>query len=149
MDLDKAAKGGLSDAKLPVRLKLSALWVSLMFCYVYGDIFGFFEQTNITEIASGHAGTMGTQAGLLAAATSVAIPSLMVFLTLALQPVASRWANIILGLLYTVIILITMPGAWLFYIFLGVIEAVLCLIIVWYAWNWPRHQTPPADGATL
>jgi len=128
----------LSDTQVPVRLKLSALWVSLMFCYVYGDLFGFFEQQTITEIASGKAGMIGTQGGLLAAAISVAIPSLMVILTLVLKPGASRWSNIVLGAVYTVIIIITMPGAWRFYVFLGVIEAVLSVSIVWYAWTWPR-----------
>jgi hypothetical protein len=128
----------LSDAQVPVRLKLSALWVSLMFCYVYGDLFGFFERQTITAIAAGKAGMIGTQAGLLAAAISVAIPSLMVILTLVLKPGASRWSNIVLGAVYTVIIVITMPGAWRFFVFLGVIEAVLSVCIVWYAWTWPR-----------
>jgi hypothetical protein len=36
--------------------------------------------------------------------------------------------------------LITMPGAWAFYIFLGVVEVVLTALIVWYAWNWPRQE---------
>jgi hypothetical protein len=125
-----------------VRLKLSALWVSLMFCYVYGDLFGFFEQKNLSEIVSGQAGFIGTQAGLLAAAVSVAIPSLMVFLTLVVKTSASRWSNIVLGAVYAVIIIATMPGAWMFYLFLGGIEAVLSVGIVWYAWTWPRQEGP-------
>ena len=146
MDLDNGSKSILSDTKVPVRLKLSALWVSLMFCYVYGDLFGFFEQKTITEIASGHAGPIGTQAGLLAAAPSVAIPSLMVYFTLALKSSVSRWSNIILGVIYTAIIIITMPGAWIFYIFLGFIEAFLSLTIVCYAWYWPRQNAAPLDS---
>jgi hypothetical protein len=57
-----------------------------------------------------------------------------------LKPRLNRWLNIILGATYTVIILITMPGAWVFYIFLGVIEIVLTMLVVWYAWNWPRQD---------
>jgi hypothetical protein len=148
MDLDNQTENILSDQKVPVRLKLSALWTSIMFCYVYGDLFGFFKQETVTEIASGRAGPIGTQAGLLAAAISVAIPSLMVFLTLALKPRASRWSNIILGVLYTMIIGITMPGAWIFYFFLGIIEAMLTLTVVWYAWNWPSQELPMLDGAS-
>jgi hypothetical protein len=142
LELDRHTKGILTDTKVQVRLKLSALWVSLMFCYVYGDLFGFFEQKNLSEIVSGQAGFIGTQAGLLAAALSVAIPSLMVFLTLVLKTSASRWANIVLGAVYTVIIIATMPGAWMFYVFLGVIEAVLSVAIVGYAWTWPRQDVP-------
>jgi hypothetical protein len=59
----------------------------------------------------------------------MAVPSLMVFLSLALKPNPNRWVNIILGVIYTVIMLITMPGAWAFYIFLGVVEVVLTALI--------------------
>ncbi|MEX1093997.1 MAG: hypothetical protein WEF28_12720 [Acidimicrobiia bacterium] len=32
--------GPLEDGRIPVRLKLSALWASVMLLYVYDDIFG-------------------------------------------------------------------------------------------------------------
>ena len=64
----------------------------------------------------------------------------MVFLSLALKPNVNSWVNIILGVIYTLIMLITMPGAWAFYIFLGVVEVVLTALIVWYAWHWPRRE---------
>ncbi len=111
-----------------------------MLFYVYGDLFGFFKQRTLTDIISGKAGLIATQPGLLGAAVSVAIPGLMVVLSLVLQPNVSRWFNIILGVIYTVISIITMPGAWTYYIFLGVLEAVLTLMIVWYAWHWPRER---------
>ena len=53
----------------------------------------------------------------------MAIPSIMVFLSLALKSNLNRWVNIILAMIYTVIILITMPGAWAFYIFLGSVRS--------------------------
>ncbi len=139
MDVDNKTSGILSDVKVHVRLKLSALWVSLMFCYVYGDLFGFFKQSTIADIAAGKAGFIGTQTGLLVSAIVVAIPALMVFLSLVLRPSVSRWSNVTLGLLYTVIIIATMPGTWLFYQLLGVVEAALSLSIVWNAWHWPRN----------
>jgi hypothetical protein len=82
-----------------------------------------------------------TQGVLLFTSGMMAIPSVMVFLSLALKPNLNRWVNIILGVVYTVIILITMPDAWAFYIFLGIVEVVLTALIVWYAWNWPRQET--------
>jgi hypothetical protein len=68
----------------------------------------------------------------------MAIPAVMVFLSLALKPAINRWANIVLGTLYTLIMLATMPGAWAFYIFFGVVEVVLTALVAWYAWRWPR-----------
>ncbi|WP_157971346.1 hypothetical protein [Dyella sp. C9] len=43
-----------------------------------------------------------------------------------------------LGLAYAAIIVISMPGAWAFYLFMGVIEALLWVLIAWQAWRWPR-----------
>jgi hypothetical protein len=57
---------------------------------------------------------------LLGMSISVAIPSGMVFLSLVLPPRLNRWMNIILGAAYTLIMIVTMPGNWYFYIFLGV-----------------------------
>ncbi len=69
----------------------------------------------------------------------LAIPSVMIFLSLALKPNLNRRLNIILGAIYTLIILVTMWG-WLFSIFLGVVEVLLTAVIVWYALNWPHAQ---------
>jgi len=74
------------------------------------------------------------------AARLVAIPGVMVFLSLVLPPAMKSWTNVTLGAIYTVIMLITMPGEWAFYIFLGVAEVALTGLIVWYAWNWPRQE---------
>ena len=126
-------------------MKLSALWVSLMFCYVYGDLFGFFKQSTIADVASGKAGFIGTQTGLLVSAIVVAIPALMIFLSLVLRPRVCRWSNVFLGLLYTIIIFATMPGTWMFYQFLGIVEAALSLLVAWYAWTWRREQTANAQ----
>lgn len=62
----------------------------------------------------------------------------MVFLSLVTSPPFCRWLNVALGAFYTAIMLLTMPGAWWFYITLGLIEVVLSLLIVVYAWRWPR-----------
>lgn len=130
----------LEDIKVPTRLKLSALWASLMFCYIYGDYFGLYQPGNLRDMLNGQMGPLGptTQGVLLGTAALMALPSLMVFLSLALPVALSRWFNIVLGAAYTIIILVSMPGSWVFYQFLGVIEAVLSLLIAWQAWRWPR-----------
>ena len=63
----------------------------------------------------------------------------MIFLSVALKPNLNRWLNIIFGVIYTLIILVTMWG-WKFYIFFGIIEVALTGLVVWYAWNWPRQE---------
>ena len=83
-----------------------------------------------------------TQGILVGTSVMLAIPGLMVFLSLVLRANLSRWLNIIFGTLYTIIILITMLGAWAFYIFYGIVEVTLTALIVWYAWEWPTRGEP-------
>jgi hypothetical protein len=132
-------KSMLEDVNVPIRLKLSALWAALMFCYVYGDYFGLYHPGQLRGMLHGD-GPIGptSQGTLVAVSILMAVPSLMVFLPVVLPPVFNRWTNIVLALLYTAIVVMTMPGSWAFYIFFSTVEIVLSLAIVWYAWKWPR-----------
>jgi hypothetical protein len=142
MNTTPHSSAALQDLHVPVKLKLAALWISMMFCYIYGDIFTLQEPGHIEKLTAGTLWNGGplTQGLLLSFAIGMAIPSLMVFLSLVLKPVVNRWTNIVLACLVAVGPVLTMPGAWHYYIFLGAIEIVLSLSIVWYAWKWPRQQ---------
>ena len=131
----------LQDARIPVQLKLAALWTSTMFCYLYADYFGLYVPGALHKMLDGIIEPLGptTQNVLLGTSLMMAIPSVMIFLSVALKPAVNRRLNIVFGILYSLIILITM-WSWLFYVFFGVIEIVLTGLIVWYAWNWPRAQ---------
>jgi hypothetical protein len=140
VDPTRKTAARLSDVAIHVKLKISTLWAAVMFCYIYGDIFNLFKPGKREALLAGRTPIGPTTQGmLLGFAIFMSIPSVMVFLTLALKPALSRWSNIALGSLYTVIMLITMPGGWLFYLYLGVIEVVLTGLIVWHAWTWPRR----------
>ena len=130
---------GLEDLKINVKIKLSALWASVMFCYIYADYFGLYEPGKLQGILNGEFFSVGptTQNVLLGASLMLAIPSLMIFLSVSLPPVFNRWLNIVAGVAYTAIILKTMWG-WMFYVFYGVIEISLTSLVVWYAWRWPK-----------
>ena len=129
---------GLDDLKINVKIKLSALWASVMFCYIYADYFGLYRPGKLQAILDGQFfGIPTTQTVLLGASLMLAIPSLMIFLSVTLPPVFNRWLNIIAGAIYTAIILKTM-WSWAFYIFYGVIEISLTSLVVWYAWRWPK-----------
>ena len=141
MDGTKNAGTDLKDVKVDVKIKLSALWASVMFCYIYADYFGLYIPGRLQAMLGGIMGPLGqaTQGVLLGTSLMMAIPSVMIFLSVALRPRLNRRLNIIFGVLYTVIILITMWD-WAFYIFFGVIEIALTGLVVWYAWNWPKQE---------
>lgn len=126
------------DAKTPVKALLSALWAALMFLYIYADYFSLYRPGQMEEVMAGRMGPFPvTQVSLLSAAILMMIPALMVFLSLALKPRVGRWANIILGLLYTVVNISNLIGEiWAYYLLFGIVEIVLTLLIVWYAWTW-------------
>jgi hypothetical protein len=133
----------LQDVKINVKTKLSALWVTLMFCYTYADILGFYAPGNLEELLAGEiAGIQMTQGLLLASAVLMAIPSAMVFLSLALRAKANRWVNIVVGIVYMGVLGSTFltgksPA---YYILYATVKAMLIALIVWHAYKWPRKE---------
>ncbi|TPG48849.1 hypothetical protein EAH75_10575 [Rhodanobacter glycinis] len=134
------AASPLVDVTVPVRAKLSALWAALMFCYIYGDYFGLYVPGKLSGMIDGD-GPIGhvSQSTLIITSILLAVPGLMVFLSLVLPATICRWGNIVLGAFYIAVMALTMPGAWSFYILLGVVEIAVGLLTVWYAWSWPRQ----------
>ncbi len=134
--------GLVEDVRVGVRLKISALWIAMLFLFAYGDIFGFFAPGHIEEIIAGEiSGIEITQPFLFAVSVYIAIASLMVFLTLVLKPRVNRWVNIGLPILYIVSIAASVVGeTWAYFFFLSAAEIALLLVIIWYAWTWPRRE---------
>ena len=132
----------MEDMKINVKMKLAALWVAMMLLYIYADILSLFRPGQIEEMIKGLMGPFPvTQASLIVASILVIIPAVMVFLSLTLQPKVNRWANITLGVLYTVVNISNLIGeTWAYYLFFGIIEIVLTLLIVWYAWRWANPE---------
>jgi heme A synthase len=81
---------------------------------------------------------------LLFYAVSLMIPLVMAFLSLTLKDSMNRRVNIIVGVVYTVLYLcdlvahLAVPYAYA--ILMGVASVVVQLLIVWYAWNWPKER---------
>ena len=138
MSTNIKTSGILEDLKIPVRMKLSALWVSMMLLYIYADILSLFRPGQVEEMLAGQMGPLPvTQGSLLTASILMMIPAVMVFLSLVLKPKAVRWANIILGALYTLINISNLIGeTWVYYVSFGVVEIALTLLIMWQSWKW-------------
>jgi hypothetical protein len=140
----------LEDSKVSVKLKLSALWAALMFLYTYGDILGFYTPGTIEDLISGKAGAIQiTDAFLIVMAAWMAIPSVMVFLSLSLKVKANRWSNIVLATVSMLMLAATFfAGEFsVRYAFHALVEGVLIMLIFWHAWNWPAVNPRTAIGA--
>ena len=141
-----SGSGFVEDVRIGVRLKISALWIAMLFLFAYGDIFGFFKPGRIEEVTSGKiSGIEITQGFLFAVSVYVAIASVMIFLSLVLRPPVCRWTNIVLPILYVVSIVAAAVGETDgYYVFLSTSEIALLLLIVRYAWTW--HPVATGQG---
>jgi hypothetical protein len=132
-----------ADGPVSERFVLSGLWASTIFCYIYADFFGLFRKGRMASMNEGMILPLGeaTPMVLLAVSVMMAIPSLMVVLSLILPARFARWSNIVFGLAFTFIQGATMiGGAPPFYLFFGTIEMLMTLSIVWTAWRWSRTK---------
>jgi len=135
------SKAIVEDGRIGVRLKISFLWISVLFLYAYGDIFGFFVPGRIEEVTGGKVSGITISDGfLLAVSVYIAIASAMIFLTLVLRANVSRWANLVLAVLYIASVAASAIGEDApYYLFLSAAEVLLLLAIVRYAWTWPTR----------
>lgn len=136
------SSNALQDVKIDIKFKLSALWISVMFCYIYGDYFALYPPGQVEEFVQVKT-MIDNPMKLFAASILMTIPSVMIFLSLILKPSLNRWLNIIFGVLFTaimVLIAVTSRGGWwTFYIYLAIVESIITVTIVWQALNWPKQ----------
>jgi len=144
MNVNNNTANILEDPKINIKIKLAGLWASVMFIFIYVDYFGLYIPGFMEKIIEGEVGHTGieiTQVFLLLVIILMIIPSLMIFLSLALKAKANRLTNIIAGIFKIVVVVGGMIGeTWVYYIFASIVELVLLSIIVWNAWKWPKQK---------
>jgi hypothetical protein len=121
-----------------VNMKLASLWASLMFLYIYVDYFHLYMPGSVKDLLAGKVWAFDiTQVFLLIALASVTIPALMIFLSVVLSAKVNRRTNIIVAAIYIPYTLFNLVGeAWIHMVFGAVVEVVLLLLIIRYAWKW-------------
>lgn len=143
MKTNQKSKQPLEDVRVNVKVKLTALWTAVMFLYAYADIQHLVLQPgSVDEILKGTIGGIQiTPMFLFGAAVLMVIPSVMIYLSVALPARINRWTNLIVGSAYTLVTVITVfmpPRAWSYYYFYNVMEVVLTALVVWHAARWAR-----------
>ena len=129
-----------------VRIKISALWTSMLFVFAYVDLFSLYRPDFRADLEAGEIGGFTVnQSFLLGTTIYVVIPSLMVFCSLILPPRVNRIANIALGIIYALTIVAGAIGEWNYYIAGSAVEVALLAAVVYYAWTWPK-ESPSTTG---
>ncbi|WP_412542630.1 DUF6326 family protein [Longispora sp. K20-0274] len=134
----------LEDLRMPVQAKLAAAWASFMALYIYVDYFHLYKPGAIDEIRTGtvhefHLGPTFITMGL----TLIAVPSLMIMLSVTLPARVNRIVNLVVATLYIPVSAFNATGETLTYAyFYGLsigLEVLLLAFILRSAWTWPRR----------
>ena len=121
---------------MDMKANLSALWIFVLFNMIYADIISLMDP--VSPIRKVMGGAPMPPGGLLAGAILMETPIAMVLLSRVLKHRANRWANIIVGGINMVAVIVGGQGP--FYIFFAAIEVMCISLIVWYAWTCPNPE---------
>lgn len=133
----------LAIAAIPVQAKLAAAWTSFMFLVIYVDYYHLHRPGILDDIQSGLVFEFEISPTLMTAFLAlIAVPSLMVTLSVVLPAEASRFANLVVAALYVPVTIFNAVGEtweWApFYILSIGVELLLLAFILRASWAWPR-----------
>ena len=137
----------LEDRQVPVQAKLAAAWTSFMFLYIYVDYLALYKPGFLDDILAGivHEFDIGPTFVALAL-TLIAIPSLMILLSMTLPARVNRTINLVVAALYIPVSVYNAAGeSWTYSYFYGLsigLEVLLLVFILRSAWTWPRTPSP-------
>ena len=134
---------------IAVQAKLAAAWTSLMFLIIYIDYFHLYQPGEIDDIRGGVIFAFDISGTLLTIFFAIiAIPALMVMLSVTLRPRVNRAVNLVIASLYIPICVFNAAGAtsdWAFYYVVTIgVEVLILAFILRTAWTWPRRSTVTA-----
>ena len=126
------SQSALEDLRMPVQAKLAAAWTSFMFLYVYVDILKFFMPGTIDDILVGIVWEFDvSQVFVIIALSLMAVPILMVFLSMTLPARANRITNLIVASVQVPFAAFNAVGQmgepWMYFYVLGVALEVIVL----------------------
>ena len=132
----------LKDFSINIKLKLSAIWGSVMSLYICCDYFELYTPNKLERMIDGTTifGN-GDQSMLLGLSAILVVTGLMICLSVLLPPAINRVLNIVVGLIMTAFLAyLAFIAGWYFYKMYAAVESLLTLAIVWDAWNWPKEE---------
>ncbi|MFQ5821976.1 MAG: DUF6326 family protein [Candidatus Heimdallarchaeota archaeon] len=126
-----------------MKVRISVLWI-FMAVASYRCIY-YLEPGFIEGILSGEWAEYQSPGMLLFIANIWLIPFIMAFLSVTLEDLANRRANIVLGIAFTgfniyhfILHLVEFPT--IYSLLIVGLTVVATVLIVWYAWKWPNEE---------
>jgi len=123
------------------KTRIAVLWVFMAVAMAAHSILYFMEPGAVAEVEG-----MQLSAGmLLFMALFWWVPLVMAVLSLTLKDSANRWANFVVGIVFTILNIVHLtehfasPSAHQILIIGSTV--VVTGLIAWFAWRWPKQQT--------
>ena len=137
-------RSALEDLRMPVQAQLAAAWTSFMFLYIYVDYFALYKPGVIDHILAGVWEFDISQMFVVVGLSLMAVPILVVFLSMTLPARANRLMNLIVAPIYVVVSAFNALGeSWPYFYGLSIgLEVLLLAFILRSAWTWPRTASP-------
>jgi hypothetical protein len=127
-----------STTGMDTKVKLSLLWIFVLFNIAYADILSLMDATSAIRKVIG--GAPLPAGGLIAGAVLMETAIAMVILSWLLSYKVNRWVNIVIGALN--ILAVVTGGHGPYYVFFATVEVVSMLLIIWFAWKWKPVAEP-------
>jgi hypothetical protein len=146
LSTDTKSTTALHDPPVPVRAKLAAAWTSLMFLVIYIDYFHLYQPGEIDDIRGGVIFEFDISGTLMSIFFAViAIPALMIVLSMTLPARVNRATNLVVASLYIPAVGMNFLGSlpdYAFYYALTIgVEVLILAFILRAAWTWPRTSS--------
>lgn len=137
----------LDNPPIPVQAKIAAAWTSFMLLYIYVDYYHLYKPGVVDDIRAGIVFEFDISPTLMTAFLAlIAIPALMVMLSMSLPARANRATNLVVATLYIPVTAFNAAGeSWDWASFYGLsigIELLLLAFVLRSAWTWPRTTSP-------
>ncbi len=121
------------------KTRIAALWIIYVVNFAAYLILTAFE--GMASRQNGAAQVV-TDATRVAVAIFFLVPSILAWLSLTLKDMANRWTNFVFGILFSIPIILTVLSSKMSTVaqIKSLADFVLSLLIVWYAWKWPKRE---------
>ncbi len=125
---------------LALKIRIAVLWIFMAVAMSAHSVLAFMEKEMVEEV---WAMEMGPEM-MLFMAIFWWVPLVMAFLSVTLKGSSNRWANIILGVVFTILNIVHLAehlaAASAHQILIIGSTVVATALIVWYAWKWPKQE---------
>lgn len=125
---------GSSTKKMDTKVLLSTLWIVVMINMLKADILSLYIPGAAEEVAR-TAGETPIAILMLGGAIMMEISIVMIILSRVLKYGLNRWVNIITSII-TIAFIWGGASSEPHYLFIGTVETICLLLIIWNAWKW-------------